>query len=321
MNVLLSRPDRVGDAVITTALIPVLRATPAIRRVAWLGRENLRTLIAPKVDAFVAVESPDAVEQLRALGLDASLHLNPDPIAARLAREAGIARRIGYVAESPELTLAVDDPRPAGDRHEIEAAHALASRLLDIPSPTGPWRAQIQIAPRSDLLPAGTRSLALHIGASPGKARLPETLLLAVAHAWQQEPTGHVLLLGAGDEQEPAARLAAGLAPDRTHNLCGTLTLPELAGVAGAATVFLGRDSGPAHLAAAAGGRTVVIFPAARADMSVARWHPLGERVTVIECAGRARWWEKTERASTRLFAALDPTAVITALRQAAAGR
>ena len=313
MNVLLSRPDRVGDAVITTALLPVLRAAPGIRRVAWLGRESMRALIAPMVDAYVAVEAPDAVGQLRALALDASLHINPHSDAARLALVAGIPRRIGYTAEAAMLTLAVNDPRPRGDCHEIEAAHALATHL-DLPLPAGPWQPAIHVVPRPDLMPAAVRTLALHVGASPGKARLPRALLLAVAKAWQQDPVGHVLLLGSGDEAETAARLAAELVPDRTHNLCNIPTLPELAWITGHATVFLGRDSGPAHLAAAAGGRTVVVFPSARADGSATRWRPLGKRVTVIECAGRARWWEKTEQANARLFAGLDPAVLLTAL-------
>ena len=139
MKVLLSRPDRVGDVVLSTALIPALRATAEVSGVVFLGREVMRSLIAPVVDGFVAVESATAGEELRALGLDASLHLNPHWGAARLARAAGIVRRVGYRAEAAEMTDTVEDPRPRGEMHEAEAGFQLAGRL-GMALPAGPLR-------------------------------------------------------------------------------------------------------------------------------------------------------------------------------------
>lgn len=319
MKVLLSRPDRVGDVVLSTALIPALRATAGVSGVVFLGREIMRSLIAPVVDGFVAVESATAGEELRALGLDASLHLNPHWGAARLAREAGIGRRVGYRAEAAEMTDIVDDPRPRGEMHEAEASFQLAGRL-GLALPAGPRRPVIFVERRAGVLPENGETLAIHVGASPGKARLPEALMRAVARAWLRRAGASVLWLGAEYEGGIAERLAAGLEAGRTHNWCGRLALPELAAAASGATVFLGRDSGPAHLAAAAGGNVVVVFPAARADMGVVRWRPLGDRVRVVECEGRARWWEKTERASARLLARLAPETVVAAIEAATTG-
>lgn len=318
MNLLLSRPDRLGDVVLTTPLVGALRATPGVQRIVFLGRETWRPLVEQAVDTYLAIEDPATLSRLQSLRMDASLHLNPHRTAAKLARAAGIPRRIGYLSDGDDLTEAIPDPRPLGKVHETAAGWELVKRL-GLALPVAPGRPAVAVAARPDLTPKlGAPVLAVHVGASPGKARLPESLLHAVAAAWLQKPGARVVWLGDTNEYTIASRMQSGLDPDRSIMACGKLTLPELAGVAGAATVFLGRDSGPAHLAAAAGGNVVVVIPAARADMSVIRWRPPGDRVTVIECDGRARWWEKTERASTRLLAALSPSCVISAVEAAA---
>ncbi len=319
MNVLLSRPDRVGDVVISTTLIPALRATAGMGRISFLGREAVRALIAPMVDDFVAIEMPDLAGRVRDLRVDVSLHLHPHADAASACFAAGVSRRIGYDAEADRLTETLPYQKSRGDRHEAEYGFELAARIsVRPPARLAPL---IRVEPRPDLFVSGQRALAIHVGASGEKARLPEALLLQVARAWLRAagPEGtRIMWLGSADERVVGDRLAGQLGGDESVNLCGALTLPELAGVAGAATVFMGRDSGPAHLAAAAGGRVVVVFPAARADMSVARWRPLGDRVTIFEVPGRARWWEKTEYASRRLFARIRPEALAERVIEAA---
>lgn len=308
MNVLLSRPDRVGDVVISTTLIPALRATVGVGRICFLGREDVRGLVAKRVDAFFAIEATDLADQLRAAAVDVSLHLHPHQASLAAVVAAGVPRRIGWVTDGPGLTDTLPYTKDRGDRHEAEHGFDLAAKLgVSRPDSLGPC---IAVEAPVELLAAARPVLVLHLGASPGKARLPERLTRAVARAWI-ENGGAVTLVGAESEREEGEALATALGPASVSNLCGRLTLPELAGVSAAAMVFVGRDSGPAHLAAAAGGNVVVIFPSARPDMSVVRWRPLGERVTVIELPGKARWWEKTERASERLLAKADVPEIV----------
>lgn len=316
MNVLISRPDRVGDVVISTTLIPALRATAGVRSVCFLGREDLRGLVAPGVDAFVAIDAPDVVERLRALELSVSLHLHPHAAAAAACATAQIPRRIGWSTDAESLTERLPYAKDRGDRHEAEFGFDLAARI-GVTAAITPGRPLIWSTVPAGFGVSDRPTLAIHVGASPGKTALPLELLQQVAHSWVTDG-GSVLALGSAAEREAGEAVLATLPAGAGRNLCGELSLPEMAGVAGSATVFLGRDSGPAHLAAAAGGNVVVIFPAARADMGVTRWRPLGERVRVVEVPGRARWWEKTERASRRLFARLDAAMVLDEVRTAA---
>src|SRR4029077_16046934 len=59
----------------------------------------------------------------------------------------------------------------------------------------------------------------------------------------------------------------------------GKLSLAELAALIERANVFVGADSGPAHLAAAVGPRAVVLSTGPNRPQ---QWRPYGPRVTVV---------------------------------------
>jgi ADP-heptose:LPS heptosyltransferase len=70
-------------------------------------------------------------------------------------------------------------------------------------------------------------------------------------------------------------------------NLCGSLTPRESAACLERAVLFLGHDSGPLHLAAAAGARCVGIFSGRNLP---GQWFPYGDRHTIfyhrVSCMG-----------------------------------
>jgi len=90
---------------------------------------------------------------------------------------------------------------------------------------------------------------------------------------------GHGLaLIGAAEDAEVSA-FAAEAWQGPTMNLCGKLSPRETAAVFEGARVFLGPDSGPMHLAAAAGVPCVIAF-SARGLPGI--WYPVGERHQVV---------------------------------------
>jgi len=87
-----------------------------------------------------------------------------------------------------------------------------------------------------------------------------------------------LVLLGSEDEFERCGRLGADW-PGPTLNLCGKLTPRESAAVMKRASLFVGHDSGPMHLAAAVGTPCVAIF----GDFNPPnRWHPFGAEHRII---------------------------------------
>jgi ADP-heptose:LPS heptosyltransferase len=162
----------------------------------------------------------------------------------------------------------------------------------------------------------GKAWLLLHPGASAGKAGLPLALLREIVADWLAQAGRRVAVVGTGEEAAVARDLQTAFGAERVHDYCDRLALPDLAAMAAAAGLFVGRDCGPARVAASAGGRTVVISAPLRRAVSIRRWRPLGPRVEVVALPGRARWWEKTARATARVYAGADPATVIAVMRR-----
>jgi ADP-heptose:LPS heptosyltransferase len=62
-----------------------------------------------------------------------------------------------------------------------------------------------------------------------------------------------VLILAAKDEQDLALQIEGGLQEGKTVNLAGKTTLREMAAILKHCKLFIGNDSGPLHIATAAG--------------------------------------------------------------------
>jgi heptosyltransferase-3 len=99
-------------------------------------------------------------------------------------------------------------------------------------------------------------------------------------------PNHRLALVGAAEETDACAR-AADAFSGRSLNLCGALAPRESAALLQSAQLFIGHDSGPMHLAAAAGAPCVAVFSARNLPRV---WFPYGKRHTVIyhrtDCAG-----------------------------------
>jgi heptosyltransferase-3 len=110
--------------------------------------------------------------------------------------------------------------------------------------------------------------------------------LSLIGHLGSRWPDYGLLLIGATDEFDRASELCRRW-PGPRLNLCGTLTPRESAAVMSSATLFLGHDSGPMHLAAAVGVSCVAVFCA---HDKPGVWFPWGSGNRVIyhqtECFG-----------------------------------
>jgi heptosyltransferase-2 len=111
-----------------------------------------------------------------------------------------------------------------------------------------------------------------------------------------------VLVAGAPEDRAIAEPLAAAIGP-RAHSIAGSTTLGEQLALCAAARVTVCNDSGLAHLSAAAGAPTVVIF----GSTSSAWTAPLGARVGVVQRAPVcAPCFRRTCRIGTLCLTALE---------------
>lgn len=91
-------------------------------------------------------------------------------------------------------------------------------------------------------------------------------------------PQWGLALIGAGEESA-VSEFASASWTGRSVNLCGKLTPRESAAVLARARIFLGNDSGPMHLASAAGTPCVIVFPA-RSKPRI--WFPWGDQHEIV---------------------------------------
>jgi heptosyltransferase II len=279
-RVLVRLPNWLGDVFMARPLLFGLRAALPRADVWCVGPAGPMELLRGDGVAEEWLAWPgDAAARRALLGRvrswrpDLALVLPPSFSSAWFAWRAGAKRRVGYRgdARSPLLTRAL--PRPArGDRHLAEeylalAAEAGVDQALRVPPPLATSAA------------AGGHAL-LGPGATYGPAkrwraeRFAEVGRALVARGLAVKVAGTAAERAACDEV--TGRIGAG-----AESVAGATGLVQLADLAAGAAVAVCNDSGLAHVCAAAGAPTVVVF----GSTSSAWTAPLGPRVRVVQRA------------------------------------
>lgn len=116
-RLLIARPDRVGDVIISTSCLAPLRQAFPRGELFFLAAERMRPLLDnhPDLSGFIS----DAA-QIARLAPDAIVHLHPDKEVYLAAQRAAVPIRIGYRHKSlgRYLTHSLADRRAEGLKHE-----------------------------------------------------------------------------------------------------------------------------------------------------------------------------------------------------------
>jgi ADP-heptose:LPS heptosyltransferase len=116
------------------------------------------------------------------------------------------------------------------------------------------------------------------VGAATPSKRWDEDSFVSVLHELFASIRADLILLGSAADA-PFAHEIMGDVKCPVVNLVGKLSLNEMAAILKECQVFVGCDSGPAHMAAACGVPVVSIFSAAN-ESDV--WKPWGEKVKLL---------------------------------------
>lgn len=128
-------------------------------------------------------------------------------------------------------------------------------------------------------------------GSNPGMTfsskRWPVEDMTTLSQQVASAVNGSVIILGSTADAESAGEISALLSPETLqYNLCGRFTLPQLAALSAQPNVrlYIGNDTGTAHLAAAVGAPTLMIFgpsdphryaPFVPVDRAAVAWRPV----------------------------------------------
>ena len=325
-KIVLSRPDRIGDVIITSACLkPIQQALPHCRTHLLL-RQPLAPLFAghPLLEAVISIpefeesaqsDSAELTRIFKRHKFDCIVHLNHDPGIYLAAENAGIRYRVGYKngGEASSLTHAVADKRSEGRKHEALYVFDLlrylkveAPRSLD-PSISPSETANEKIPQILPILEDDRPFAALHVTAHGSKARMPVGVMAQIAIWLGRERRLDIVIVGT-EVNDPAVGTLKRDLPDNVPilDLTGKTSLDELAWILSRAKVFLGRDSGPAHIAAAMGCPTVTMMGPHKKKSTSTRWAPLGERVGIVEGAAKPRLLETARAFQRRYFSSIE---------------
>lgn len=287
MNVLLVRPDGIGDEILCLPVAAALRREHPGGRIAFMSSVYAAPILAhhPDIDEVVTVSGQESFSRIVSLfrrGYDAAVFLKP---FRRLMLAAFVARvpcrvATGYRWYSYLANRRVYEHRHDFSKHEVVYNLGLLKGLGCAPGEAQRPRLVLQEHERAwahdrlrDLPP--TRVVLHPGGRSPRHWRAEHYRSLA------EDLAGHgigVIITGAGDED---LAVAEGLpVPGRSAggvlNLMGQVSLRELMAVIGACQCVVSGSTGPAHIAAALDVPTVSIFDPRRMSLPI-RWRPIGE--------------------------------------------
>ena len=299
----MSRTDAIGDVVLTLPLAGMIKRRFPECEVWFLVRKYVRPVVdaCPHVDGAVEWDelerAPVAIagRVLAEVGADVILHVFPVRHIARAAVRARIPRRIGTNRRWFHLltcTDLVNFSRRRSDLHEAELNLKLLGPLgidADVHLPdvlddlalepgaaasegVGQWIDPVRF------------NLVLHPGSRGNGREWPEGHYLELA-ASLAEADFRVMVTGTAEEGRRFTRLCGG---DRegegggVADLTGRLDLTQLMALLELADGVIASGTGPLHLAAAVGTRTLGIFPTRAGTVGTNRWGPVGRRAEYV---------------------------------------
>lgn len=281
MRTLVRATNWVGDVVMSLPAVRALRAADPKGTLALLARPWVAELyrLLPEVDEVVVDDANGAeadanarerlVGEIRAARFDRAVILPTSFQSAWTLARAGVPERIGYRSEwrGALLTRAVGLSLAPGEHQvwkHLHLAEAAGAAPAGAPDVSWPVSATVRDAARARLAEAGWKGgafAAAHVASFAHAAKRWELGRFAAVFDELAARRGlPVVLLGSAGEKSVNGE-AAGLAKKaRVFDLSGATSLPEALGILADAALFLGNDSGLAHLAGAAGTPSVVVF-------------------------------------------------------------
>ena len=307
--ILLVQLDHLGDAIITSVMLPPLR-----RR---YPHASIEVLAGPwNRELFEAMPEVDRVHvsrvnrfargcrfgwilstfwsgyRLRRRKFDLAIDVRGEFPLALILWLSGARRRLGWNCGGGGFLL-TDTPRFVPDRPEAESRLALLAELGIQPDASGEARRPTfhpteqsrrrvarRLAESAWEEPSEGPRIVLHVGAGTPAKGWP-------AESWQElvgrlvvRLGARIVLVGGPRDRAVARRILGRRAWPDLADCTGRLDVVELAALLEQADLVVGADSGPAHLAAAVGAPVVVLFSGTNRPR---QWQPCGEHVRVLQ--------------------------------------
>lgn len=267
MNILVRLPNWLGDMVMSLGFINALKQTypaAAISVIAKKGIDGLLEFFPPLAHRFIySREEYQGTAGVWRFGrmirktdrFDLFFSLPDSFSSALMGFASGAKQRIGYRKEFRSFLLTKNYQRQK-DCHRVEDYVGLLQQY------TGATILPGQVV--FDMpTPAKIGDIIVNINSEATSRRLPLQKAVSLLGVLRDKLRGNLVLIGGKNDANFVEQVIAGLSNNQgIVNLAGRTSLQQLVNLVGSAQVVLTTDSGPAHLANAAGTPTVVLFGA-----------------------------------------------------------
>lgn len=259
-----------GDCVLTTPALDILHEARPDLAVAMVVEDRFRPVFESN-PAVAALIGP-SVRAIRGWAPELVLNLHGGATSARLTALSGARLRAGFAHFRHPFVYNVKIPRAQevlGVDRKVHTAEHLASAVFHLGVP----RREIPRARLfTDAPPPGRPYAVIHPAASePGKTWPAAHFVAAAEYLGRALELETVFIAGPDDDT----------APFRGYRVVQGAPLAEVKRLLAGAALFLGNDSGPAHMAAAFGLPVLVLFGSSDAEV----WHPWKTSSEVLRSA------------------------------------
>jgi heptosyltransferase II len=281
-KILIRTPNHLGDCIMAMPMINETREAYHGSSVTVLTPEHLSDIFIanPGIDHILTIPTHHVhgiigvfkVKEIIEQGeFDVGYILPPSFGAASSFKLAGVKERIGYIADGRRmlLTKPLPLPTPLNSEHRSKVYFDLLRRgagvSLDYVKPKVFLSEADGEAVRNLLTGFGIgendRYAVVAFRAVAESRRWGTDKYTELCRRLQTDHSLKVVLVGTEENRKTGDDIvsAAGTGEGTVVNLAGKTSLRELAAVCSRAVVFVGNDSGPAHLVAAVGAPLVVL--------------------------------------------------------------
>jgi heptosyltransferase-1 len=310
-RVCLIKPSALGDVVNALPVLSALRRRWPDAWIAWVVNRSLRGLLDghAALDEVITYDRGGTrptpaglwrfaafLRRLRSGAFDLTIDMQGLLRSGLMTGVTGAPTRVG-LADAREgathfYTHKVVPPGSRGEAHAVDRLLRLAQAFgADVEEP----RFEVACGETDrrwarDVLHGMPRPrLILNLGARWATKRWPPAHFAEIARRAASTHGAALVAIGAPEDVPFVAEMLSRLEPIPVLNLCGRTTLPQLAALSAEADLVVSNDTGPLHLATAAGARVVGLYTCTSPGLN----GPYGPNASSIQtrvwCAGSYR--------------------------------
>ncbi len=279
-KIIIRTPNHLGDCLMALPMVSEAKEAYPAAHLTVLTPENLADLYKynPAIDEIITIPSKylhglvaitKIKEILKNQKYDVGYILPPSFGSAAGFKLAGVKERIGYITDGRRLLLTkpLPLPMPLNSIHRSELYYNLlrrgAGQALEYVKPKlflndSDMQAAATLLENYDL-PRKYDFITLSFRAVAESRRWGKENYINLIKKIISEIQLKVVLVGTDDDKNMGDEIVSACGVDEVKNLAGVTSIREVAAVISLAKLYVGNDSGPAHIAAAVGVPIVVL--------------------------------------------------------------